>query len=529
MLNIANEQLNIFDVITSENYNSKLQYYTLDIYINDIKSKGLDETWNNICQFIKNNPDNLPEILSVGNLGELYEIGLSTDDKISKKNSGQYYTPEDVARVMSEWLSQTEGDNICDVGCGTGNLILSYLDFIGIEKAKDLISNGNIYLYDNDKTALNICKTAIGMKYGFDIVSKLNIVLCDFLDKSVTLPQNSKVISNPPYAKIKQISDKWESSSVIKDTMEYYASFMAKIFKQCKSAVTISPFSFISGGKFYSLRQIMSEYCGFVVSFDNVPGNIFNGRKHGIFNSNTSNSVRAAITVLQKNNNKGFQFSPLIRFKQTERKNLLTCSALENFINPTFQIVDKNNSMFFKCHKELNEIFEKWKNLSNGKILSDYIKSDGKYVISMPNTCRYYTTASDKKMNRSGQITLNFEDKKIFNFIYCLINSSFAYWHWRIYDGGITYPKNLLLCMPVFFDLLTEEDYIFFDNITNEMILNAEKFIIKKNNVGTQENIKFPRQYRDKINKRIFKILNINEDEKILDLVHSNMALEVNV
>jgi len=83
--------------------------------------------------------------------------------------------------------------------------------------------------------------------------------------------------------------------------------------------------------------------------------------------------------------------------------------------------------------------------------------------------------------------------------------------------------------MPVFLELLTEEDYTFFENLANEMILNSEKFIIKKNNVGTQENIKFPRQYRDKINKRIFKILNINEDEKILDLVHSNMALEVNV
>ena len=63
---------------------------------------------------------------------------------------------------------------------------------------------------------------------------------------------------------------------------------------------------------------------GFIVSFDNVPGNIFCGRKHGIFNTNTANSVRASITVLKKDDAlKGFKVSPLIRFKNEEREKLL--------------------------------------------------------------------------------------------------------------------------------------------------------------------------------------------------------------
>ena len=35
---------------------------------------------------------------------------------------------------MSKWFQNLEGENICDVGCGTGNLILTYLEMIGKEK-----------------------------------------------------------------------------------------------------------------------------------------------------------------------------------------------------------------------------------------------------------------------------------------------------------------------------------------------------------------------------------------------------------
>ena len=87
----------------------------------------------------------------------------------------------------------------------------------------------------------------------------------------------------------------------------------------------------------------MNDYNGFVVSFDNVPGNIFNGRKHGIFNTNTANSVRAAITVLNSSEQKkGFRISPMIRFKNEERKNLLKCDVLESIINDDIQIIDSH-------------------------------------------------------------------------------------------------------------------------------------------------------------------------------------------
>ena len=61
------------------------------------------------------------------------------------------------------------------------------------------------------------------------------------------------------------------------------------------------------------------------------------------------------------------------------------------------------------------------------------------------------------------------------------------------------------------------------------MSRKANEFIIKKKNVGIQENIKYPRQYRDRINQRFLNILNLKVDNSTMDLIHSNMALKVSV
>ena len=156
---------------------------------------------------------------------------------------------------MSKWLYKCEGTAVCDVACGTGKLILTYLELIGYDRARKLISSGNLYLYDFDNVALKICKTVISIIYGLDIADSIHDVFCDFLDKSVILPNDCKVISNPPYAQIDEIQDYWEHTNVVLDSKEYYSSFMEKIFNQSRSAVIITPFSFISGSKFYSLRK----------------------------------------------------------------------------------------------------------------------------------------------------------------------------------------------------------------------------------------------------------------------------------
>lgn len=507
---------------------SKFKDYKLDNYINDIESDGLEHTWSHICKFVLEYGENA-DFLNVRNFGEMYEIGLAIQDKIQKKNNGQYYTPEDVAFIMSEWFDSLAGENICDVACGTGKLILTYLDFIGKEKAVDLLKNGKLYLYDFDSTALKVCKTTILLKYGKNLKDKIHDIAGDFLSSKIRLPENSKVISNPPYAAIQQVGIDWKDTQVLNDSRELYSCFMEKIIEQSSASVIITPYSFISGTKFYSLRTILNKCNGEIYSFDNVPGNIFCGRKHGIFNTNTSNSVRAAITVIRKNNSDGFKLTPLIRFKSTERKELLHCEVLESFLSPNRQKISYNTPMYYKCFKELQPLYDCIVEKSGKHTLGELVTKDGDYTLSMPNTCRYYTTAFSGIMNRNGQTILHFDDEKKFDFAYCLINSSFAYWHWRLYDGGITYPVSLLLKMPIIYNFLSEDDHKFFKETMQEMSSKAKDFVIKKNNVGVQENIKYPREYRDRINQRFLKILNIKVDNSTIDLIHSNMALKVSV
>lgn len=519
----------IIKISITDEIKNKLARYNLDLYVSDVETLGLEKTWDYICQYVIDNVDELSDFLNVNNFGELYEIGLAIQDKILKKKNGQYYTPDDVATVMSKWLERCDGEAVCDVACGTGKLILTYLELIGYEATRKLISSGNLYLYDCDNVALKICKTILTVKYGLDIADLINDIYCDFLNPNIVLPKNCKVISNPPYAHINEIQSSWNRTDVLIDTKELYSAFMEKIFEQAKSTVIITPFSFVSGSKFYSLRYKMTKLGnGFVVTFDNVPGNIFCGRKHGIFNTNTANSVRASITVLHRTNElKGLKISPIIRFKNEERKELLNDTILENTLPDYYQIIDSSHKQFEKIDKDLFQIFLNWTGKSQFTVNDILSKDETDFFIDMPNTCRYFTTACSRKLNRTGSITMYVKNKREFNFLYCMINSSFVYWWWRIYDGGITYPTSLFNKMPLPINCLSEEDDIFFDTMTKKLISEEKNYVVTKVNAGvTQENIKYPEEYRNIINQRILDILNLKMDVSFFEKVHRNSFFE---
>lgn len=503
-------------------YGVDMANYLAANYLSDIDKKGLKKTWHSILsKTLENNFDS--SLFTIDNYGLLYEIGLEYENKISKKEMGKYYTPKDVALLMSKWLEQLEGKNVCDVGCGTGNLILSYLDLIGKEEAYKLINEGNLYLYDMDEVALEICKYTIAIKYGKELLNKINAKCCDFLSKKVKLPKNCKVISNPPYYKIVNVGKDWDVTKVVEDSKELYSSFIEKIMKQSDRSVIITPYSFISSGKFYSLRQVMNDYNGFVVSFDNVPGNIFNGRKHGIFNSNKGNSVRAAITVVEnKEDVKGFRFSPLIRFKTDERMKMLDNKYLESLINDRYQIVDSKNKAYYKCHIELIDVLDKWENVSDQR-MGNIIGTKVGYKIYVPTTCRYFTVGSKKALKRDGKRIVRVIDKDKYNYVYCMLNSTFAYWYWRLYDGGINCPLTIINSIPIFYNKLSDKQKDEINSIAEEMQKKESKYLTYKMNAGKkQENIKFPAEYRNRINKIFLEVLDINENVNIFNRVHSS-------
>ena len=238
-------------------------------------------------------------------------------------------------------------------------------------------------------------------------MKNITVIDGDFLNHKVALPSNCKVISNPPYYRIKEINDTWENTEVIRQSKEFYSAIMEKIITSSNASVIITPYSFIGGEKFYPLRRKLNDYNGFIVSFDNVPGSIFSGKKHGIFNSNNTNSVRAAITVVEnKPNQKGFRVSPLIRFKNSEKEKLLDTKELNEFIPNTYQIVNDADKAYKKCFVSLVPLLNKWNGLSDEKLKDIVSERKTEYSICVPNSCRYFTVASVKDLKRTGKNTL---------------------------------------------------------------------------------------------------------------------------
>jgi len=510
--NIINNKFNFFN-------------YSLEQYSRDVERFGLETVWAAILGYALVNGCN--GLLTVENFGMLYELGLAKQNKTNKKECGQYFTPDDVACLMARWLKNIKGDNICDVCCGTGNLILAFLKQIKKSEANLLLSKGKIFLYDNDKVALKIAQHSIALIYGVEYLNSINIVFGDFMNKNIQLPSDAKVISNPPYAKFSQLQASWHKTENVITSKDLYSAIFEKIICSGSQAVIITPYSFLGSSKFYPLRKVLNDYNGFIVAFDNVPGNIFNGKKHGIFNSNTANSVRASITVIEnKKNRKGFRVSHLIRFKTDEREKLLKNGYLENLISNDMQIISQQQPCYIKCHKELKNAYKSWISQSNNKLLDLLSSIKNNFVLFVPNTCRYYTTASVSRLNRTGMMTLYAKNQISFDFLYCIINSSFAYWHWRIFDGGITYPISLLKKLPTFEGLLSKDDLIFFSKMRKKMSSIENKYIVTKLNAGVeQENIKFPAKFREEINARFFKILRCSDDPGLLNRIHSNAIL----
>lgn len=437
-------------------------------------------------------------------------MGLAADNKIEKKNAGKYYTPDDVATVMAQYLIELPGDNICDLCCGTGNLIFAVLNELGMDKAKEKIRNGNIYLYDIDKIALDICLAILKNRYG-EIVSNIHIINADCLNEQITFPTNSKIISNPPYGKNPALANSNFKSA--KKTKEWYVAFMEKALSSNIPMVFITPHSFLGGSTFKELR---SELCGGkIFSFDNVPGNIFKGKKFGIFNSNEVNSTRAAISILNPMD-KDLFISPFIRYKSDERDKILNKDYLDSLLPNTPQKTD--GTILYRIANGTEEIVNAW--LLNNNKFNSLLTSNSKYKLDIPNTCRYFTTASKRSLDRSGKITISCKDENSFYLAYAFINSSLCYYWHRMCNGGITYPITLLKDMPIFGEVTQElKEYC------NDMMQKEEEFIVLKKNAGKyQENIKFPMEYRFKLTELLLQQINLHNNLE-LKKIHNNSCL----
>ena len=387
---------------------------------------------------------------------------------------------------------------------------------MGQSAAEKALQNGHIYLYDIDETAMKICKAILIQKYGI-CAENINMISGDCLQEEIHFPENCKVISNPPYGR--QDSLIKYHYACAKTTKELYIAFMEKILAEKVPGVIITPHSFLGGSTFKILRKELSATGGRIFAFDNVPANIFKGKKFGIFNSNEANSTRAAITIIEPDK-KGFQVAPFIRFKSDDRKIVLTNEFLTNLLPDTIQ--NDNDNILYRIEKGTEDMVNKW--LSQKKTLSNLLSATPtEYKMDVPNTCRYFTTGAKRTLSRSGKMTLYFKDENSFYLGYAFINSSLCYYWHRMCNGGVTYPVTLLKAMPIFGEIT--------DNLKqfcDKMISEEENYIVLKKNAGAfQENIKFPMDYHKMLNHLLLQ--QIDATPGTLMQVHANSCVNPDI
>jgi hypothetical protein len=514
----------------------------LDDFKKTIDGLGFDTFWSSFIQsyLAEKRPDlqktaselviNFTNsIFDFDNIGELYEIALEYTNQQSKKTHGQYYTPKDVCEFMAKKFIALRDDNqsLADVCCGTGNLIIEVLSLLKKEQVKTILENKQLYLYDLDRNALRlaimkICilfipKNDTGLYH--NISKTIQYEVGNFLKEDIVLPKKCIVISNPPYAKLPHNIEVWKSCKTL-ETNDLYSIFIEKIATQADGAVIISPQSFLGSSKFKILRKVLSNFGGNIWSFDNVPATIFCGRKKGIFNTNTANSVRAAITVIDKKEN-GFRVSPMIRFRANERSQLFP--QLDKLLG---DIRYFNDTAWTKIPKTLEPLVSELRNTKqtvNDLIENNATKQETSLKITVPSTPRYFITGSKRELGRSSKIEIFAKNQESFDKLYLMINSTISYLWWRIYDGGITLTKSTLLAMPVP-NLSTEK----MSDLVKEGINMEDDFVVNKLNAGkNNENIKLPDEYRKKVNDLILHSINSAEKAEQLFSIHFNSLAKV--
>ena len=456
----------------------------------------VDEYWlERIKQYLSNDSSLI---------ADEYEDYLADTNKQEKKNNGQYYTPEDVCVWMAKKFKEIwDGQKIIDPCCGCGNLIVEVIKQLNLswEEVKE-----KIVLFDIDDTALTIAKAIIGKSLGitdFNEIRQIKSYNEDFLLNIAKHDFNNfMIIANPPYGKCdtKLYEQIYETSSI----KNWYPLFLEAFAKYAEGYVAVVPQSFLGSNKYNILRQILSDNSGGNIwAFDNVPSGIFYGRKKGIFNTNSSNSVRAAIIQADANKQHGFHISPLIRWKSEERQELF-CYA----DNQLSSILWKNKTSWGKIPKELEKFYQNYmikNDIKPFKIVKNLISDNGQYNLYIPSTPRYFTSASCRKLNRSQQIELHFNNKQDRDAVYLLLVSSFAYAWWRFFDGEITFTKTMLLNMPVPIQVIQNS------HLAQSIQEQEEEYIVYKMNAGKKnENIKFPKKLIAYLNNILF-----NESELI--------------
>jgi adenine-specific DNA-methyltransferase len=209
-----------------------------------------------------------------------------------KKENGQFFTPSEIARLMSSFTKfKNNTVSILDPGCGTAILTCALVEHL-ITKNNNLQAI-ELVVYETDKELISYSKKSIEYLKEWSKTKKIDfnyslhtadfvIENADCLNENANLFSEKKetfdiIISNPPYFKLPiEDSRAIAAKAVVNGHPNIYAIFMAisaKLLKENGELIFITPRSYASGSYF----KLFREYFFKMIEIDNV--HLFVSRK----------------------------------------------------------------------------------------------------------------------------------------------------------------------------------------------------------------------------------------------------------
>ena len=323
---------------------------------------------------IKNKHDELPSQFA-DRIGYAY---TSNVHKNTKKENGQYFTPNNIADFMSSFSTKTNQNelNILDPGCGTGTLSCSLIELI-IKKNKE-VNKINLTCYEIDSELISITMQVLNYLENWLSVKKPNLIFKWFLrekdfiiDNQIMFNQNSLfennqihtkydiVISNPPYFKIPKSDQRAKiAKSIVHGQPNIYAIFMmlsAHLLTENGEMIFIVPRSFASGPYFNLFRDRFFDK----ILLTNI--HIFNSRKKAF----KRDQVLQENIIIKAVNQKKSKFDKIFISTSESSDDLHNLSYKEYPFNELINLKSKQKILYIPLtnrDKEIIRIFNKWKN-----------------------------------------------------------------------------------------------------------------------------------------------------------------------
>ena len=310
-----------------------------------------------------------------------------------------------------------------------------------------------------------------------------------------TLPAFDYVLMNPPYVVVPR-DDRFADTAEARDLYAYFLERLGKLAR--KGVVAITPQSYTSGRKFAGLRRMlvrrfeaMDIYC-----FDNVPDNVFRGVKFGSQNTNQVNSTRAAVLVALVGipaAPRRHRITPLLRWRAHEREALFATADdfLADLQPDELRAFPKVGAALVPLHRAMVACTTTIGDLA--------VPGPTAYPLDVPVTPRYFLSAVKRVLDRGHAHRLFFATADDRDRAYVVLNSSLAYWWWRVYEGGITLSKTILASVPVPPPAGAVDSAL----VHALEISEGENVVVKRNAGRPNENVKHPWRLLRDLNRAV--------------------------